>query len=114
MTVKLQESEIHDIDVLAQTITHLAAHLSLHDPMREPIEVVAGIIIDKTREWQRQYEASLRDTRHEGRRVNGRNAGSQPARSASAPRSIASATCRNQIEKVAPKVPSGHRMGIDE
>jgi hypothetical protein len=61
MTVYIQESEIHDIDVLAQTITHLAARLSVHDPMREPIEVIAGIITDKTQEWQRRYEASLRD-----------------------------------------------------
>jgi hypothetical protein len=63
MTVYIEESEIHDVDVLAQTITHLSARLSLHDPMREPIEVIAGIIIDKTREWQRRYEASLRDKR---------------------------------------------------
>ena len=61
MTVYIEESEIHDIDVLAQTITHLAARLSLHDPLREPIEVIAGIIIDKTQEWQRRYEASLQD-----------------------------------------------------
>jgi hypothetical protein len=60
MTVYIEESEIHDIDVLAQTITHLAARLSLHDPMREPIEVIAGIIIDKTQVWQRRYEVSLR------------------------------------------------------
>ena len=61
MTVYIEESEIHDVDVLAQTITHLAARLSLHDPLREPIEVLAGIIIDKTQEWQRRYEAALRD-----------------------------------------------------
>jgi hypothetical protein len=60
MTVYIEESEIHDIDVLAQTITHLAARLSLHDPMREPIEVIAGIIIDRTQEWQRRYEAVIR------------------------------------------------------
>jgi hypothetical protein len=59
MSVYIEESEIHDIDVLAQTISHLAARLSLHDPLREPIEVIAGIIIDKTQEWQRRYEASL-------------------------------------------------------
>jgi hypothetical protein len=39
MTVYIEESEIHDIDVLAQAITHLSARLS----------VIAGIIIDKTR-----------------------------------------------------------------
>jgi len=61
MTVYIEESEIHDVDVLAQTITHLAARLSLHDPLREPIEVVAGIIVDKTQELQRRCEASLRD-----------------------------------------------------
>jgi hypothetical protein len=61
MTVYIEESEIHDIDVLAQTITHLAARLSLHDPLREPIEVIAGIIVDKTQELQRRYEASLQD-----------------------------------------------------
>ena len=27
----------------------------------QPIEVIAGIIIDKTQEWQRRYEAALRD-----------------------------------------------------
>ncbi len=62
MTVYIEESEMHNIDVLAQTIAHLAGKLSLDDPLREPIEVIAGIIIDKTREWQRRYETFLRDT----------------------------------------------------
>jgi hypothetical protein len=61
MTVYIEESEMHDIDVLAQTIAHLAGKLSFDDPLREPIEVIAGIITDKTQEWQRRYEASLRD-----------------------------------------------------
>jgi hypothetical protein len=61
MTVYIEESEIHDIDVLARTISHLAARLPLHAPLREPIEVIAGIIVDKTQELQRRYEAPLQD-----------------------------------------------------
>jgi hypothetical protein len=35
MTVYIEESEMHDIDVLARTIAHLAGKLSLDDPLRE-------------------------------------------------------------------------------